>query len=531
MAKQLAYQSLTNLGVNGLNTQYNPAVLDPSFLTSADNVMLRESGRISFRKGFKQKVVPTGTAIGSMVEHNDSGTNKIFASHGTSIYTVDFTTPNAAFPSSGADVKHTVANSTGNWQFINFNKRLHCLHTGVVPQRYDGAQSSGSRWAAHTTDPASISTLFDPSCGFGAYGKLWVGGVTEAPDVVFYSVLLDGDDWTGTGSGFIDLKTVWGNDEIVALAPFYGQLIIFGKNNIVIYDNPESGGTLALNEVIRGVGCIARDSVQAIADDLVFLSKTGLRSLARTTEKDKLPLQDLSLSIKDTLIRNIAVSTAVKSVYLENEGIYIMSFTDKNITYVFDFKHATPAGTPRVTTWTFNNDREPSAMIQSVLYSGLVAGQKDGGIAGYEGYFDTDLAWVNSAASYTNSPINADVSSIWIRMGQSVTSALLKRMILVLEGGSGATLGLRWYKDYSLNSSSTTNISLQPATTGSTALWGASTSLYGAAKFTPIYGLQEYTTPLTGSAKHLKLNISILSNGYNTSIQDLAIISKQGKIR
>ena len=125
MAKQLAYQSLTNLGVNGLNTQYNPAVLDPSFLTSADNVMLRESGRISFRKGLKQKVVPTGTAIGSMVEHNDSGTNKIFASYGTSIYTIDFTAPNAAFPSSGADVKHTVGSSTGDWQFINFNERLH----------------------------------------------------------------------------------------------------------------------------------------------------------------------------------------------------------------------------------------------------------------------------------------------------------------------------------------------------------------------------------------------------------------------
>jgi hypothetical protein len=28
--------------------------------------------------------------------------------------------------------------------------------------------------------------------------------------------------------------------------------------------------------------------------------------------------------------------------------------------------------------------------------------------------------------------------------------------------------------------------------------------LYGAVKYTPIYGLQEYKTPLTGSAKHLK---------------------------
>ena len=134
MAKQLTYQALTNLGVNGLNTQYNPSVLDASFLTTADNVMLRESGRISFRKGFKQKTVPTGTAIGSIVEHKDGNTHKIFASYGTSIYTIDFTSPNAAFPSSGADVKHTVANSTGNWQFINFNRRLHCLHTGVVPQ-------------------------------------------------------------------------------------------------------------------------------------------------------------------------------------------------------------------------------------------------------------------------------------------------------------------------------------------------------------------------------------------------------------
>ena len=127
MAKNLEYLPLDNFGVNGLNTQSNPATLDPSYLTTADNVVMRESGRISFRKGLKQKVVPTGTAIGSMVEHNDSGTNKIFASYGTSIYTIDFTTPNAAFPSSGADVKRTVANSSGNWQFINFNKIIFIL--------------------------------------------------------------------------------------------------------------------------------------------------------------------------------------------------------------------------------------------------------------------------------------------------------------------------------------------------------------------------------------------------------------------
>ena len=205
MSKQVSYQPLTDIGLNGLNTQSNPATLDHSWLTKAENVVLRESGRITFRKGLKQKVAPSGTAIGSMIEHNDQGTNKIFASYGTSIYTVDFTSPATAFPSSGADVKHTVANSSGDWQFVNFNDRLHCFHSGVIPQRYDGSLGSGVKWTAHATDPASIGTLFDPSCGMGYYGRIWCGGVAEAKDVVYYSNLLDGDDWTGGDTGLIDL--------------------------------------------------------------------------------------------------------------------------------------------------------------------------------------------------------------------------------------------------------------------------------------------------------------------------------------
>lgn len=607
MSKPLSYQPLPNFGVNGLNTQDNPATLDASYLTSADNVVLRESGRISFRKGFKQKVVPTGVAISSMIEHNDQsvsgGVNKIFASHGTSIYTIDFTSPNAAFPSSGANVKRTVANSTGDWQFVNFNKRLHCFHAGVSPQRYDGASDTGERWSAHQNATAindgsninnSVTTItvdstvgfppngqilieseiisytgitattftgctrgvgsssaathnndiavttytipptvttFDPSCGMGVYGRLWCGGVTESKDVVFWSNLLDGDDWVNGDAGILDLSKIWGTDEVVAIAPFYGQLIIFGKNNIAIYDSPTAVASLALNEVISGIGCVSRDSVQAIGDDLVFLSSTGLRSLLRTAEKDKVPLTDLTVNIKDTIIRNIGQSTNVKSVYVENEGIYIMSFVDLNINYVYDFKHTTPQSTPRITTWTFDNDREPASMINTELYSGLLVGQKDGSIAGYEGYFDTDMSFVSSAVVFTNSGITADVSSVWISMGETVTASILKKIILVLEGGSGAVLGLRWYKDYSINSSSTTQISLSPATSGTAALYGNATSLYGTSKYTPIYGLREYQSALTGSAKNLKLNMSIVSNGFDTQIQDLSLISLQGKIR
>jgi len=257
---------------------------------------------------------------------------------------------------------------------------------------------------------------------------------------------------------------------------------------------------------------------------------------------------DLSVNIKDTLIRNIGQSKIIKSVYVENEGIYIMSFPILNITYVFDFKHYTPNNAPRVTTWTFNNDREPASMSYTDTY-GLLVGQKDGGLAGYEGYYDVDLA--ANGTTFSSSSYTSNIETTWVNLGESISSTLLKRLFIVLEGGSGANLGVKWYKDYSPSPSETTQITLNPVTTGNTSLWGASTSRYGAlnaggahassghnatlhpsaSTFKPVYGLNEYKTPLTGSAKNLKISISIESNGFDASLQDLILLHKQGKIR
>tara|TARA_B110000285_G_C15045623_1_gene574162 strand:- start:204 stop:1379 length:1176 start_codon:yes stop_codon:yes gene_type:complete len=131
--------------------------------------------------------------------------------------------------------------------------------------------------------------------------------------------------------------------------------------------------------------------------------------------------------------------------------------------------------------------------------------------------------------THLNASYSADISSPWILLGQTMASSLLKNMTIVLEGGSGATLALKWYKDFSPLPSATTSINLSPSSTGASSKWGE--ALYGTSKYTPIYGLKEYRTPLSGSAKHLKLNMSIESNGYNTSIQDLTLLHKEGKIR
>jgi len=520
MAKQLTYRPLDNIGINGLNTQANPASLDSTWLTKADNIVIRESGRISARKGLRQNILKTSAKIGSMVEHEyrSGNTNytKVMASVGSSIYTIDFGTPDSAFTSA-----HTVSNSTSDWQFVNFNHKLYGFQNGVSPVEYD----SGT-WSNPSSKPSGVTT-FDPSCGMGYYGRLWVGGLTENNDTLYYSDTLLGTTWSGGLSGYIDLKTVWGADEIVAIAPFYGQLVIFGKSNIAIYNNPHDLSNLALTEVIRGIGCVSRDSVQAIGDDLVFLSSTGLRSLSRTTELDKVPLSDYSINIKDSLIRHISQSTNVKSTYVESEGVYVMSFVDKNITYVFDMKYFTPNKAPRVTIWKFDSDRHPSSLAYTES-KGFLIGQQEGSIATYQDYYDKDYS---GSSVYTSNSYTSSFATNWIDLGGSVVASLLKKLTMVIEGGSGSMLGLKWYKDFSPTPSKTTHISLNPITTGAIGLWGDPSALYGDVKYTPIFGLKEYNTSLTGSAKHLKLEMDIEINGFVASLQDATLLHKQGKIR
>jgi len=520
MSAELKYKPLDNVGLNGLNLQANPASLDPSWLTKADNVMLKESGRISFRKGLKQNILKTTAKVGSIGEN---GAGVVVAAVGTNMYTVDFTTPDAPWTAAFA-----TGGSASDWQIIDFNRELYCVQDGHTPIELDSGTWTALPSTAGYAAPAGVTT-FDPSCGMGFYGRLWVGGITEEKDVVYYSDTLNAHIWSTGAAGYIDLKTVWGTDDIVAIAAFYGKLVIFGKSNIVIYQDPidPSASSFQLDEVIRGIGCISRDSVQAVGDDLYFLSSTGVRSLNRTTEKDNVPLQDLSLTIKDTIIRNISQSAVAKGVYVEDEGTYVLSFTELNITYVFDIKHETPSGTPRITTWSFDGDIGPASFAYTDS-KGLLIGQQAGSIATYEGYYDKTYV---SGGTYTSSSYTGIFKSTWIDLGQGAVASLLKKLKAIISGGSGTTIGIKWYKDFGVEPSKTTNFILNPGSSGAVSLFGASTSLYGASKYAPIFGMKEYNVPLAGSAKFLQIEFTGETSGSTASLQDMTLLYKQGKIR
>ena len=517
-AKGLKAQVLDTIGVYGLDTQTHPTALGPEYFTKADNIVYTEGNRVTFRKGLKQKTASESNnhPIGSLYE--DVTTDKIYAAAGPYIYEIDFADINNSFTN-----QFNTGAASSDWQFTETDAGLVAVQSGEDPVVLDsswGLMSAVSGYSA----PAGVTT-FDPSCALGEYGRLWVGGISEDNSVLYYSQAEEPVKFNTGDAGFIDLKYIWGNDEIVAIKSYAGKLVIFGKQNIAIYNNPWDVTQIVLDEVIKGIGAVFRDSIQPVGNDLFFLSDTGVRSLQRTAEYDKLPLKEISITVKDEIISNTQNTQNVKSVYVLNEGLYILSFVDLNETYVFDTTFLTDREVPRVTKWHFDGDREPISFAYSRTY-GLIFGEQDAHLCTYEGYYEVTY----DGTSYTNVPYTGSFSTSVLDLGQGYVSSILKKIIMVISGGSGTNVGIKAFKDFELAPSTAQTFKVNAPLSGTAYTWGNSASLFGTAKYAPIHGQKEVGIPLSGDAKYLRFEMDGVTNGHRTALQSLTLFYKIGKM-
>ena len=567
-AKPLQPLVLDSIGIYGLNRQSSAASLEPQWLTTANNVMLDEKGRVSTRKGIKQvtnNITTSATSntliVKSLGEYRSTtGVKTIFAGAGANVYKMN--TATNPYTLTAQSFSGGTTKTDGNWQFTNFNNQFYGVQASNQPINYSGSAWLDLEDVGSYAKPSGVTT-FTPSCVLGEYGRLFTGNIGENRDVVYYSDLLIGHKFQGGSSGAIDLKGVWAGDEIVSLNSFMGKLVIFGKNNIVVYDNPwdvalTSNSTFRLNEVIEGVGCVARDSVQLIGDDIVFLSSSGVRSLSRTIVQDKMPLTDLSLAIKDEIRTNIITGNmeSVKAQYDLSTGSYILGFPGKNVVYVFDFKAQTPDGVPRITTWNFDSKKNPKSFLSTdtFLYCGLGAANYDGRVATYDGYYDVEktvVSGVNQATCVNagdtwegtssvcfrtvNNTYQSDFKTVWLDFEQPGISKFLKRFLGIWSGGKNTNVTLNWYRDYKVTPTSA-NFNLDPTTGGVNSLWGNSTSLYSTpqqakSKYAPAFQPAEYKVSMSKAAKVVRLEIIQTVAGFKAALQNITIWAKQGKIR
>ena len=510
--QQMRPFSITAPGFAGLNTQDAPVDMDGRFALETSNCVIDKFGRVGARKGWElanEANADLGTAkiesVGELVQGDGSltiiaaGNNKIFKLASGTLITLTY---------GGGGVAPVI--TANNWQMAVLNGAIILFQVGHDPLIYDPVVST-TAYKRLSEVAGYTGTVPLGNCAISAFGRIWTAGTATDKNTLAWSDTLTYSKWTGGTSGTLNLHGVWpqGGDVVVALGQHNGNLIIFGSKQILIYEGPMNPATMSLTDSISSTGCSGRDTVANTAEDLIFLSPTGVRTLERTIQEKSAPVNNLSHNVNDDILSyivNEANDSTIKSVYSPIDSFYLLTFVRSNVTYCFDMRTALPDGSARVTTWTL----VPAAYCYSLsktLYMGVPSGA-----AIYAGYYDNGISY--RMAYYSS----------WIDFGDPIRMSILKRIIMTLFGAAGQEVVYKWGFDY------ITNIDSQTETLSS----AGTVSEYNIAEF----GIDEYTGGVviqslgmntTGSGKVIQVGIEVQLKGYPISVQRVDIYTKDGR--
>ena len=515
MAKPLEAITIAAPGFYGLNTQESGITLQPNFATVATNCVIDKYGRLGARKGWEYITTTGGTASNLLGGHSFvdiDGTHTFITWNASTFYKATTTTdPNDTLT---AITDNSTVFASNNFQAATLNDKAFFVTSGQEPRYFDPTLNAGAGGVEDLSTAGATVTPQQANTCLSAYGRLWIADTPTDKTTIWWSDLLNGTNFDTGTSGSLDLSAILvnGNDEIVAIGAHVGRLIIFCKNNIVIYGDTDGDtaldpATMKLVEVINGVGCVARDSVQNTGSDIIFLANDGVRSLGRLLQEKSQPMRDLSKNIRDDLQEAVAGETGnIRSSYNPKLAAYLLLLPEYGRVYCMDLRNYLEDNSSRITTW--------DAIVHSSLLSiddELYYFYTDG-IAKYTGYMDNGSSY--GLKYYTT----------FVDFGDSTRQKYLKRIAITIIGGATQDVVFKSTGSYSQSY----NSYIQSINPGSIAE-------YGVAEYNETW---EYSTgilaetlriPTSGNGDVLQVGFEADINGAPFSIQRLSMYAKLGR--
>ena len=537
MAQPQKTASIAAPGFFGLNIQESSISLSSGFALEAYNCVIDRFGRIGARRGWVPVNNTVNTDLGAnnpvefMFEMLDSGSNVIISAGNNKLFTgtTTMTTAVVKNASNSANLSYTI--SGNNWQGASLlygegastKPHAYLVQVNHPPLVFHELPTSGGGGHDHnsgtfgfqrlgdvgTLPPGYTTTDFLPNCVLAAYGRIWMADITGDRQTVYFSRLLDGSDFSGGDSGSLSLNSVFpNNDQIIGLAAHNGFLIIFGRNNIAIYANPIDVTALTLADYIPNVGCIARDSIQNIGTDIIFLSDSGVRSLTRVIQEKSLPLRDISKNVRDDLMSNVSseTTTNIKSVYYDRDAFYLLSLPSTKFVYCFDMRTQLQDGSARTTIWKSIDPKSFLVTSSKELYIG-----RPGYIGKYFGHSDNNTSY---RLSYYTNYFDFDTPS---------QEKILKQIGMVIIGGSSQEIAIKWGFNYNENYSAVTK-----KLAGATA-YEYNVGEYNIAEFSDGIVLDKFKSHVGGAGPIMQVGLEAEINGNPLSLQRIDIYVKEGK--
>ena len=549
MSGRLQSSTISAPGFLGVNTQESSVDLASGYALEAFNCVIDKFGRIGARRGWQKVNSSTNSDLATndiefiynipetdvtlcagnnLILSKASGANTLVtevnttvadaAGTGTIAYSI---TDNNWMGASivfgeGPDVSpHAYLAQAGHLPLVYHKLGSGHAHTGAYGFQVldDGTNGVGSA----PTTYASASD-FKPNVVIGAYGRTWWADIANDKQTVYFSALLDGTNLATGDSGYLSLIDVFPNgDEIVGLAAHNGFLVIFGKRNIAIYANPIDVTRLELVDLVANVGCIARDSIVNTGTDVMFLSDTGVRSIARVIQEKSAPINDISFNVRDDLVAFVKTqgtsTIKIKAAYYPEDAFYILTLPTAKYVFCFDLRGRLQNGAARVTIW---DSLEPTAL--HVTYTGKLLIGKEGYIGKYTGHLDDTATY--KLRYFTNH----------FDLGSPTTIKFLKKGNFTVVGGVGQNVVIKYGFDY-ISSFKDIRKTLKAGTVVeyNNSDFEYNDTVAPLAEYTSGLALEEVRSNLGGSGSIIQLGFEADINASPLSIQKIDVYVKAGK--
>lgn len=509
MSKPLQSTTLAAPGFFGLNTQESGITISSGFALEATNCIIDKFGRIGSRKGwttYSNTSASVTGAVRAIGEHTETdGTLTTLFTANNKLWKLDGSSdPVELTANSGTAITIT----DDDWQILSYNNVSVFVQQGHTMVYYDG---SADEYFEFSSAPGSTT----PSCGASCFNRLWV-----ADDyTVYWSKILDPKSFTGTGTGYLNIREIFGEDDTVtAITSFNNRLVIFGRRNIAIFAGAEdpTGVGFQMVDHITGIGCIARDSVASVGTDVVFLSADGVRSLGRVIQEQSAPITDISRNVRDDIVQYTQGESEfrIKAIYSPQDAFYLIVFPATGFVYCFDMRAPLPDGSRRTTIWT---DITPTAFRVN-KNNELLMGQV-GYVAKYDEYTDNGTKYRMSY--YTN----------YFDFGSPTVEKMLKNIRIALIGATNQTASMKWAFDYNIDYDSTA-FQLSEGITSEYNVdeYFSDDDTDNEAEYSSGIVLDNISLSLGGRGAVLQIGIEADVDGGALSIQKIDIFAKTGKL-
>ena len=266
--------------------------------------------RIGGHEKFDPSAVPgTGNVIGVALYNQG-----VVACRGTNVY---YTTGGGA--GWGTAINTSARTGAIRYRFVRYNwngtPKIIMVDGANFPASWDGTTYTLLNGTNAPTNPKYVEEFAN---------HIFYSGYSSNSGAIRFSAPLDETEFrTSNGAGELVV-----GDTVVGLKRFRDSLIIFCTNSIYQLQGTSSAN-FALSSITKDIGCVAADSIQEIAGDLVFLAPDGIRPLGATMRIGDVQIASVSRQIQPLISGNRITSFSnICSSYVPSLSVYRLYYND-----------------------------------------------------------------------------------------------------------------------------------------------------------------------------------------------------------